>query len=31
VTQFVVVVQIFIAKRDPEHPLTDQCHHLVLN
>jgi hypothetical protein len=31
VTQFVVVVQILIAKRDPEHPLTDQCHHLVLN
>ena len=28
VTQFVVVVQ---AKRNPEHPLTDQCHHLVLN
>ena len=31
VTQFVVVVQILVAKRDPEHPLTDQRHHLVLN
>ena len=31
VTQFVMVVQILIAKRDPEHPLTDQRHHLVLN
>ena len=26
-----MVVQILIAKRDPEHPLTDQRHHLVLN
>jgi hypothetical protein len=24
VTQFVVVVQILVAKRDPEHTLTDQ-------
>ena len=31
VAQFVVVVQILIAKRDPEHPLTDQRHDLVLD
>ena len=26
-----MVVQILIAKRDPEHPLSDQRHHLVLD
>ena len=30
-TQFVVVVQILIAKRNSKHPLADQRHHLVLN
>ena len=31
VTQFVVVVQILLAKRDPEHPLTDQRYDLMLD
>src|SRR5438132_9465790 len=31
VTQFVVIVQILIAKRDPEHPLADQGRDLVLD
>ena len=31
VAQFVVVVEILVAKRDPEHPLPDQRHHLVLD
>jgi hypothetical protein len=31
VTQLVVVVEILVAERDPEHPLADQCRHLVLN
>ena len=29
--QLVVVVEILIAKCNPEHPLADQRHHLVLN
>jgi hypothetical protein len=31
VAQLVVVVEILIAKRNPEHPLADQRHHLVLD
>jgi hypothetical protein len=31
VTQVVVVVEILIAKRDLEHPLTDQRHDHVLD
>ena len=29
--QLVVIVEILIAKRNPEHPLADQRHHLVLD
>jgi hypothetical protein len=28
--QFIVIVQILIPERDPEHPLPDQRHYLVL-
>ena len=31
VAQFVVIVEILIAERDPEHPLADQRHHLMLD
>ena len=31
VAQLVVVVEILVAERDPEHPLTDQRHDLVLD
>ena len=31
VAQLVVVVQILVAERDPEHPLADQRRHLVLD
>jgi hypothetical protein len=31
VARLVVVVEILIAKRNPEHPLADQRHHLVLD
>ena len=31
VAQLVVVVEILVAKRDPEHPLADQRRHLVLD
>ena len=31
VAQLVVVVEILIAKRNPEHPLADQRNHLVLD
>ena len=31
VAQLVVVVEILIAERDPEHPLADQCRDLVLD
>ena len=29
--QVIVVVQVFIAERDPEYPLADQCGDLVLD
>jgi hypothetical protein len=29
--QFVVVVEILVTQRDPEHPLTDERHNLVLD
>jgi len=31
VAQLVMVDQILIAERNAEHPLADQCHHLVLD
>ena len=31
VAQLVVVVEIFVAERDPEHPLTDQRYDLMLD
>jgi hypothetical protein len=31
VAQFVVVVEVLIAKRNPEHPLAEQGHDLVLD
>ena len=31
VPQFVVVVEILVAERDSEHPLTDQGHNLMLD
>ena len=30
VAQFVVVVEVLIAERDPEHPLAEQGHHFML-
>ena len=31
VAQLVVVVEILIAERNPEHPLADQRHHLMFD
>jgi hypothetical protein len=31
VAQLVVIVEILITERDPEHPLADQCRDLVLD
>ena len=31
VAQFVVIVEVLIAKRNPEYPLADQRHHLMLD
>jgi hypothetical protein len=31
VAQVIVVAKILVAQRDPEHPLPDQCHHLMLD
>ena len=31
VAQVIVVVEILVAQRNSEHPLPDQCHHLMLD